>query len=356
MNIPTWTITLLTALLLIACKSDDNEPASAQPTERVQVLAVFAPAQLGDQGYADRVMRGVTSLAKKAGQSSEVDVDFIASFDVETTCNMVANWVGTTHCPIDGARYSRRLVVLTEPYMVEWLAGVKGQLLDTDEVLMLKVSEEDVNAAAQILDMAGRIHGLNISAASSIRNFMATRQLYFEWYEMADESEVGVLRLYSDSIMTYRDSIKETLRESIVEEQKLLCLSAMEKKDGLYDIASKSEIFKKSYELSSVLWHMSSVLDSYKIFAIYDLGAANNGAEFFLMGKNMERNVVVLMLDAEPNIELSRFAITRYFDRALSDWVQLWRKQPIATMPLMELHGGWDGYCTDDIDPLEFLM
>lgn len=45
----------------------------------------------------------------------------------------------------------------------------------------------------------------------------------------------------------------------------------------------------------------------------------------------------------------------RYFDRALAGWTQLWLRQPVGTMPQMEMHGGWDGYCTDDIDPWAFV-
>ena len=49
---------LLLALGTMAACSDDDEPEVVQPVARVQVMAVFEPGQMGDQGYADRVMKG----------------------------------------------------------------------------------------------------------------------------------------------------------------------------------------------------------------------------------------------------------------------------------------------------------
>ena len=67
-------ITLLAAVLFVGCKSDDDEPTPSKPTEtthRVQIMTVFAPGQLGDLGYADRVMRGVSTL-KKSDSDDEI--------------------------------------------------------------------------------------------------------------------------------------------------------------------------------------------------------------------------------------------------------------------------------------------
>ena len=56
-------MTLLAALLFTGCKSDDDDKATpAKVSQRVQVMTVFAPGQLGDMGYADRVMKGVSTL------------------------------------------------------------------------------------------------------------------------------------------------------------------------------------------------------------------------------------------------------------------------------------------------------
>jgi len=83
-------------------------------------------------------------------------------------------------------------------------------------------------------------------------------------------------------------------------------------------------------------------------FVIGDLGSANNGAELFLVSTNQHILVSTLMIDGESNTDMIRFPVIRHFDRALADWTQQWLNQ--VPMPLMEQHGGWDGYCTDDID------
>jgi hypothetical protein len=84
-------ILLLGLGMMAACSSDDDEPEVVQPVARVQVMAVFAPGQLGDQGYADRVMKGVNTLMKADAGIDSVEVNFIASYDVETTCTMLAD-------------------------------------------------------------------------------------------------------------------------------------------------------------------------------------------------------------------------------------------------------------------------
>jgi hypothetical protein len=87
-----------------------------------------------------------------------------------------------------------------------------------------------------------------------------------------------------------------------------------------------------------------------KTFVISDLGSANNGADLFLVSTNERIGVIMLMLDAESNTDMLRFAAIRHFDRALANWAQQWINLSASSMPRMEMHGGWDGYCTDDID------
>jgi hypothetical protein len=50
------------SLCVTSCKDDDDKSAPAQPKSRVQVTTVFAPGQLGDMGYADRVVEGLSTL------------------------------------------------------------------------------------------------------------------------------------------------------------------------------------------------------------------------------------------------------------------------------------------------------
>ena len=140
-------ITLLAAVLFVGCKSDEDEPTPSKATSRVQVMTVFAPGQLGDMGYADRVMKGISTL--KDTDKDDVEVSIITADTVETTRQMMKAWAAKRASIIDGATYSRRLMILTEPYMVEWLAEEKDQLQTTDEVLLLKVRLADLVKMAE---------------------------------------------------------------------------------------------------------------------------------------------------------------------------------------------------------------
>lgn len=347
-------LSLLLALgMMASCSSSDDEPEVVQPAARVQMMTVFAPGQLGDQGYADRVMKGVNALMKGDADIDCVEVNFIASYDVETTCTMLADWVGRRASVLDGAPNSRRLLVLTEPFMVKWLADMKDRLTANDEVLLLKVSDDDVAAAAQTLGMAGRVHGLNISAASAVRHFEESRKAYYAMMGAGD-LQTNMMRLYADSVVNYRDSICETIMEMSPHIDYVPGFHVIDQEGELYSTDFNSTAFQTAYTLCGFMKAIAEIAES-RLFTIVDLGSANSGAEFFLMGSNEDMRVIMLMLDAEANTALHRFAITRYFDRALADWTQLWLRQPLGTMPQMELHGGWDGYCTDDIDPWVFV-
>ena len=343
------------SLGVTSCKDDDNS-SPAPPAPHVQVTTVFAPGQLGDMGYADRVMKGVSTLKKSDANNLEVSI--IASDKVETTRKMLADWAATTASSIDGASYSRRLLVLTEPYMVAWLAEVKSQLKTTDEVLMLKASEADVVAAAQTLGMDGRVYGLNISAASSVKRFDEMRKQYCAWKGLnTDTVAAGMVRLYDEGVVAYRDSIFETLKELAPKHEDPFLFSIIDKAGEQYSTRYEVTAFEAAYHVCGLCYAMAiQRADSLeneracKTFVISDLGSANNGADLFLVSTNERIGVIMLMLDAESNTDMLRFAAIRHFDRALANWAQQWINLSASSMPRMEMHGGWDGYCTDDID------
>ena len=342
-------ITVLAALLLTGCKSDDNDPTPAKPSERVQVMTVFAPSQLGDMGYADRVMKGVSSL--KNTNADGVDVSFIASDNVSTTRQMLKDWAGTTSSAVDGAVYSRRLLVLTESYMVDWLVDVKSNLKETDEVLLLKVSEDDVQAAAQKLGMANRVHGLNISATESVKRFDELRKQYCRLTGLqTDSTSIELIRLYNKGVVEYRDSINETLIDLSPTHQEPDPFSIIDKAGEQYSEEYQLTAFEAAYHVCGIIHGLAWMKSAFKAFVISDLGSANNGAEMYLVSTNQKILVIMLMLDAESNTDMIRFSIMRHFDRALANWAQQWLDQPAASMPAMKKHGAWDGYCTDDID------
>ncbi|MBR4898031.1 MAG: hypothetical protein IKZ48_04515 [Prevotella sp.] len=347
-------IALLAAVLFVGCKGDDDESSSGKGS-KVQVMTVFAPSQLGDMGYADRVMKGISIL--KDTDKDDVEVSIITSDKVETTRQMLKDWVAKKASVMDGAVYSRRLLVLTEPYMVEWLAEAKDQLQPTDEVLLLKVNEDDVKAAAQTLGMADRVHGLNISLASSVKRFDDMRRQYYQWTNQDPDSiPLYLTRLYDKKVMNYRDSIPEMLTTLQSEPLDSVTLPIIDKAGEQYSNEYKVTAFEAAYHVCGYCYGLAYMRSEQhqdqgktKVFVICDMGAANNGAEMFLMTTNQYVLVVMLMVDSETNTDLIRFSVTRHFDRAVANWAQQWINK--TTMPLMEQHGAWDGYCTDDIDP-----
>ena len=348
-------MTLLAALLFTGCKSDDDDKATpAKVSQRVQVMTVFAPGQLGDMGYADRVMKGVSTL--KNTDTNDVEASIIAADNVQETRLMLRVWTTATSSDVDGATFSRRLLVLTEPYMVQWLEEYKGLLKDTDEILLLKASEADVKAAAQTLGLGERVHGLNISVASSIKRFDEMRRQYYQWTQLNPDSlPIYLIRLYVKQVMNYRDSIGETLTTVSSEPLDSVTLPIINQAGEQYSNEYKVTAFEAAYHVCGYCYslvYQKSEQDhdqgKKKVFVISDLGSANNGAELFLVSTNQHILVIMLMIDAESNTDMIRFSVIRHFDRALADWTQQWLNQ--VPMPLMEQHGGWDGYCTDDID------
>ena len=246
-------VTLLAAVLFVGCKSDDDKSTPAPPANRVQVTTVFAPGQLGDMGYADRVMKGVSALRKS--DNTDVEVRVIAADKVELIRKMLADWAASTSSSIDGATYSRRLLVLTEPYMVAWLADVKSQLKTTDEVLLLKVNEADVEAAAQTLGMGNRVYGLNISAASAVKHFDEVRKQYCSWKSLnTDTVETGIVRLYDEGVVAYRDSISETLKKLSTKDEDPFLFTLIDKPGEQYSTRYEVTAFEAAYHVCGLCY------------------------------------------------------------------------------------------------------
>ena len=358
-----WLFVVL-AMLLCGCSGDDDKLEEQTASPELQVMTVFAPGQLGDQGYADRVMKGVSQLKQSAtgdaaAQRDGLDVEFIASFDVETTCSQLAAWAASPVSPITGTAYSRRLLVLTEPFMGDWLLSVAAQLQPTDEVLLLKVSEADVADLAQRTGLGSRLHGLNISAASGVRHFVEAIRQYEQYIGQPQEMAVTslpVMRLYSETVVAPRDSIGETLSLLMSHQGEREPLNIIDVVTELYDTELSASAFQSAYVMCAFIHSIYANLGRSDAYAIADLGAAASGAEFYLAGHNDDWRLKMLLLDAEPVAALHRMAITRHFDRALTEWVGTWSQSAMGSMPQMEKHGGWDGYCTDDITVTNFLL
>lgn len=339
---------LLSLMVLAAChKSDDDivEPDPPQPkAARVQMMTVFTPGHLGDQGYADRVMRGIISLEKNISDS--LDVDFAASYDVQSTSTLLKSWMqsDTTN------KYSRRLLVLTEVFIADWLVEHKDLIPSNMEILLLKANAEDVDSVAKKLGMESRIYGLNISAASAVKHYLKARNEFFENYnEKQHDRSVIVSRLYSNTLIAYRDSIIETLAEDSSVSVSDSALSFTDQAGDTFNSDFQMSAFEFAYQFTGFFAELGKTLDLSGFFGIFDYGSVAHAVDMYLLGNNGDQYMKILMLDAEPNEDLNRFCATRHFDTAIIKWVNEWLSSTGKTMPTSTVHGGWDGYCTDDI-------
>ena len=135
------------SLTLASCQNDEEGQAELLPEgNELQVMAVFAPGQLGDYGFADNVLNGLIQLKQgnEAITDATVDADFISRYDFPSTRRAVEEWLGNPVNPVNSKTYTRRLLVLTEPFMAGWLMTCKDLLRQTDEVLVLKVIQKEI--------------------------------------------------------------------------------------------------------------------------------------------------------------------------------------------------------------------
>lgn len=350
----------LACILGLASCSDDSDdaevPVVVQPTgATAQVMVVFAPGQLGDNGYADRVMNSIQAMEKqsKTDFADTLDVDFISEQSFDMTQSAMRIWAATSANPLYGNAYNRRLLVLTEQYMTDWLGNIKDLLQPGDEVLVLKAVQEDLDYAEE-LGLGNRLHALNISAADAARKysrFILGKMDENRWQldEMGEVMQIYTFRLFSDYEVVYRDSIYEALTEELDDSGEMFdyvnsYVSTMDTEGQFSAYNPEESAMQAAYDAAENMMYFSNVGFG---FCYVDMGAANMGYDYFLLNQGQD-DYYTLMLDAKPNF-LGRFVVERLFDKALSQWVGQWLKQDAGSMPSMTKHGHWDGYCTDTV-------
>lgn len=288
-------------LMVLSCSKQPaqpqqpEQPAAEATGAPMQVMALFGPGQLGDNGYADSVMSGLYSLKREGTlpDADSLDVRFISADTYTETNNQLASWLKNSSNPFYGKPYKRRLVVITEPYMLEWFDELYAQLGDTDEVLVLKMNEDDVRIAAEDYVLGERIHGLNISAAASARAFCRYMKA-----EKPDEHTLPFFRLYSEDIVTYRDSLYEVFsRELGGEDAIYLTPLSTDASEGIFSTTFETTALESAFQWANMMQNaFNYALNS---FAVVDLGAANAGWGLFPAGR--ARKNIHLPFDGCPS-------------------------------------------------------
>lgn len=364
---------LLVAAIATGCSKDDNgTPGQETATgATMSVTVVFAPGQLGDMGFADNVLEGVYRLKvlDHQAQPDTIDVNYLAGADLDAAKEMVEDWFDNGYNIYTAKPFERRLLVLTEPFMVDWLEPLKERFLDIDEVLVLKMNKDDVDKAATRLGLGSRLHGLNISAASSARRYCQYIRQTIEEAEENHQAEIEsgeasdddpdykplncdnmcYFRLYEPDKVALRDSVYEVLKEELGGRTEIVFnFMATTVGDGIYTGEEQNSILQEAYKYGQLLSDLYTEERSRFHFA--DLGSAAQGLGYYFMGR--QSDVDVLSLDTQL---ASQWWVRRDFGTALFNWTAQWmRSDAIATMPAFQVFGGWNSnYVTDNIQLLE---
>jgi len=346
----------LTALFFTACSEDEEEPQpeQAETGAPYQIMVVFAPEQLGDRGYADNVMSGVGELnhLDNTTYGDSLNVQFISVSDRAKTCEAVKTWSQNRVNPYYNSEYRRRLLILTEPYMVDWIADIKDNFGPQDGVLLLKVNEADRAAAAASTGLGNRLHGLNISAAEAAHKFAAFIRAivinsgYYESVEsFISESYLPLCRLYNQDIVSYRDSVYEALADDFgpgfVYPYSLV--NDLDTDNGWLDM----DIFSSAHYLFTLIradWKQTGGV----FFSIVDFGSGNAGWDIGL-GNLGVAEFFTLALDSDNVYSVpNRYYIQRDFGSAIVDWCLQAITLPPGSMPAMTEYSGGE-LCTDNI-------
>lgn len=355
---------------LLSCRDDvDIEPEPVVIAKKgvpYEVMVAFAPGQLGDRGYADNVLSGVNMLSRFADMFADTldvqfNVRFISPYSMDDLKQSIEVWARNAANPFVDDSYKRRLLVLTEPYMVNYLDSMNTLLRPTDEVLVMKVNEDDVKQAAEKSGLGNRLHGLNISAAPSIRRFCQymKREVGYakDSGKQLNYNTLPVHRLYDKDFMVYRDSVVETLIEELGEGTTIAPLAfSNEKHQGIVTPDGQYTVYQFAYVWADA-WQ--TVYEGIGCgYAIIDLGSGNAGWDYWLLGHGTtgEETFQTLVLDGNESPIFNRYYITRQFDSALIDWVPSWMKEPAGTMPAFMIFDREDNgtgytyeYCIDNI-------
>ncbi len=346
-------IALSILMLCAACHRDDEDlQPAAEKNPLCQVMVVFALGQLGDRGYADNVMEGVNLLSSQSNgnekDDEQINVSFIASSE-----ERILHWVEHAESPFVEDTCSRRLLVLTEPYMAYEYHEALSCLRPTDEVLLLKVNDDDVKAAAEKLGLGERLHGLNISAAYSMRRYCRyMEKIICDAKELEGKiltsDPISYYRLYDSTYVAYRDSVFETLKEELDASTRINISSISDEFGaGVYTPDFEHTVIESAYLLG--FFQQLFYEERGIAFAVIDLGSGNAGWDYSLLYNASEGDTFhTLVIDGSPVPLPRRTYIKRFFSTALADWCNEWVNRPVGGMPPMTTHWGGD-YCQDNI-------
>lgn len=323
-----------------SCSREDIEnKISNAPTAEVCIL--FYPNELGDQGYADRILTGMHlfDMQLSDDEFDRVQLRYIAVCDTNELLNELHHWNEQGISPYTRRAYDRRLLVLTDISLLPYLS--QTPLANSDEVLVMNVADRYFDQIPKADQLGDRLHLLNISAADAALKLC--RHIDYEtshpegpygqrqpviWFFQGHEEEEFMA-----------DSVAVVLQDYFSEKSRISYFNS-----NMLD--PNEEGYIAAYSLGSVVNMAPPSLCSY---AICNWGRNNAGffAFFHIWGSGTAE---AIFLDTQIANSADYFpTIIRHYDQALCQWLKRWLEVPAATMPHKEWHGAWDGYVTDNI-------
>lgn len=323
-------------LMYTACSKDVGTQ-----TGEVEVCVFFAPGELGDNGYADRLLTG---LYRFESQLSECDQDrvllrHISSTDIKEVHNEIIQWENRNTSPYTGKRFERRLMVLTDPVLLPML---EDALLDsTDEVLVMNVSNGLFEQIPRLTELGPRLHLLSISAAEAAAKFC----------QMVDHSETVApdvqkqfwLLQQFDDIHAMADSIGVVVYDHVAgKPESPLFTMSKQTYDGTAITLSEAYMYAHFFPFG-----VST--EDYSCYMMCGWGGLNVALSSLIAAKDLGATQVTFLDTDYVALRGVCHTVIRHYDRAFLEWLQRWFNSPAVTMPAREWHGSWDGYVTDDL-------
>ena len=334
---------LIASVLLstVACSSDDSGQAPPIDTNGhgVEVCIVFAPKDMGDQGYADRVLAGMFQFDQ---QLSPADYDrvllrYVTPSDNETLHELLLQWDKQGVSAYTRKPFERRLLVLTSATQLQYLADTP--LSDTDEVLVLNVVDSLMDKAPRKEWLGPRLHSLCISAADAAKKLCQHIDYQLEHPDDFDRQR-AVWLLQLNFNYSHPDSIYEVLRDHYGDDLRTVVLPR----------TSTGIDFSKTLDIIKGTLEDGTITNSIGSYCVYSCGYYN--PYFYAYFYTHKTNVIeTAFVDTGLNDDHGQFlSIVRHYEQALCQWLSRWLEAPSATMPAREWHGEWDGYADDNIE------
>lgn len=329
-------------LVLAACRKDDETPPrETEEAPEVEICIFFAPGELGDQGYADRLLTGMYQLESLTGghDHSNVQLRYVSSNDASAVQNELRHWDNQNTNPFTRKPYERRLLVITDPILLPMLE--EAPLAPTDEVLVINASNDLFGQIPHFDELGPRLHLLSISAAEAAKK-LCRKIDRTESLSPNTEKQIWLLQQFDDN-NAMADSIGIVLVDHAKSNPKSP-LFTMPKRIFEGGITTLSDAYKYAHFLT-----FEALTEDGCDYMVCGWGGLNVALSSLIVAEGLEATHAVFLDTDYVALRGISHSIVRHYDRAFLEWLQRWLNAPAATMPAREWHGAWDGYVTDDI-------